>query len=297
MSRPEPGPKPGRQDARDERAERRATLLVGASFVIATVSGLLVMAVYLMGGQTQLEGVLLAATVGGLGVGLVVWSHRLMPVPQRTEERHPLGSGEADRRAVLDAVTHEPGIARRTVLVRLLAGAVAGLAAAFAVPLFSLGPSPGRALFETPWRRGKRLVDAAGRLVTADTVPVDSIATVFPEGDPGSPDGQAVLIHLDPGRIDPAQPMAQWAPQGFVVYSKVCTHAGCPVGLYRQASQQLICPCHQSTFDVLRGAAPISGPAVRPLPQLPIRLQSDGTFEALGDFPEPVGPSFWNRTA
>jgi ubiquinol-cytochrome c reductase iron-sulfur subunit len=197
---------------------------------------------------------------------------------------------------VIDSVTHEPGIARRTVLLRLLAGAVAGLAAAFAVPVFSLGPSPGRALFETPWRRGKRLVDAEGRLVNARAVPIDSIATVFPEGAPGSADGQTVLIHVDPGSIDPGEPMARWAPQGFIAYSKVCTHAGCPVGLYRQDSQELICPCHQSPFDVLRGAVPVSGPAVRPLPQLPIRLLEDGTFEALGDFPTPVGPSFWNVT-
>jgi ubiquinol-cytochrome c reductase iron-sulfur subunit len=79
-----------------------------------------------------------------------------------------------------------------------------------------------------------------------------------------------------------------------VAYSKICTHAGCPVGLFRAAQHTLICPCHQSEFDVLRGAVPISGPAARALPQLPIQRQADGTFVALGDFPEPVGPSFWN---
>jgi ubiquinol-cytochrome c reductase iron-sulfur subunit len=79
-----------------------------------------------------------------------------------------------------------------------------------------------------------------------------------------------------------------------VAYSKLCTHAGCPVGLFREASNQLICPCHQSTFDVLRGAVPVYGPAARPLPQLPMRLEADGTFTCLSDFPEPVGPSFWN---
>jgi quinol---cytochrome c reductase iron-sulfur subunit len=87
---------------------------------------------------------------------------------------------------------------------------------------------------------------------------------------------------------------AEWAPQGYVAFSKLCTHAGCPVGLYRANEHRLICPCHQSTFDVLSGAVPSFGPAARPLPQLPIRLEADGTFSALGDFPEPVGPSFWN---
>jgi ubiquinol-cytochrome c reductase iron-sulfur subunit len=68
------------------------------------------------------------------------------------------------------------------------------------------------------------------------------------------------------------------------------------VGLYRAAEHRLICPCHQSTFDVLDGAQPVFGPAARPLPQLPIQLQADGTFIATGDFSEPVGPAFWNIT-
>jgi ubiquinol-cytochrome c reductase iron-sulfur subunit len=93
-------------------------------------------------------------------------------------------------------------------------------------------------------------------------------------------------------QLDPAA-MA-YAPAGFVAYSKICTHAGCPVGLYRAAQQTLICPCHQSEFAVLEGARPISGPAARALPQLPIRQEADGTFTALGDFEEPVGPSFWD---
>ncbi|HVL53730.1 MAG TPA: Rieske (2Fe-2S) protein, partial [Vitreimonas sp.] len=79
----------------------------------------------------------------------------------------------------------------------------------------------------------------------------------------------------------------------FIAYSKICTHAGCPVGLYRAGQHTLICPCHQSEFDVLAGAVPISGPAARALPQLPIRLEGD-TFVAVGDYTEPVGPSFWN---
>ena len=67
--------------------------------------------------------------------------------------------------------------------------------------------------------------------------------------------------------------------------------------VYRAAERMLICPCHQSTFDVLTGAKPVFGPAGRLLPQLPIHLDPDGTFVADGDFPEPVGPSFWNMTS
>jgi ubiquinol-cytochrome c reductase iron-sulfur subunit len=125
---------------------------------------------------------------------------------------------------------------------------------------------------------------------------VGSILTVFPEGVPGSPDGQTVLIRVDPGELRLPPDRAAWAPEGFVAYSKICTHAGCPVGLFRAETHELICPCHQSTFDVLEGARPRSGPAARPLPQLPIQLQPDGTFVALGDYPEPVGPSFWDMS-
>jgi ubiquinol-cytochrome c reductase iron-sulfur subunit len=90
---------------------------------------------------------------------------------------------------------------------------------------------------------------------------------------------------------------AAWAPEGCVGYSKICTHAGCPVGLYRSEAHQLLCPCHQSTFDVLRGAVPVFGPAARPLPQLPMEVDADGYLVARGDFHEPVGPSFWNVTS
>jgi ubiquinol-cytochrome c reductase iron-sulfur subunit len=81
----------------------------------------------------------------------------------------------------------------------------------------------------------------------------------------------------------------------LVAFSKVCTHAGCPVGLYQAETRELFCPCHQSAFNVLKGAQPASGPATRALPQLPLGIDDDGYLIALGDFPEPVGPGFWNR--
>jgi ubiquinol-cytochrome c reductase iron-sulfur subunit len=133
--------------------------------------------------------------------------------------------------------------------------------------------------------------------VHAGDIPVDSLVTVFPEDAVGSADSQTLLIRVPPEllRLDPSR--AGWAPDGYVAYSKICTHAGCPVGLYRATERKLICPCHQSTFDVLTGATPVFGPAARALPQLPIRLQPDGTFVATDDFAEPVGPSFWNMTS
>ena len=67
------------------------------------------------------------------------------------------------------------------------------------------------------------------------------------------------------------------------------------MGLYRATTRSLLCPCHQSQFDVLDGAKPFFGPAARPLPQLPLGVDDQGVLVAQGDFYEPVGPAFWDR--
>ncbi|MEX2011997.1 MAG: Rieske (2Fe-2S) protein, partial [Chloroflexota bacterium] len=228
---------------------------------------------------------------------IVVWGQQLMPSRIHVEKRGPVGGSPQRIEDLEQALVEEAGFSRRTLLIRALAGTMAGLAAALAIPIFSLGPAPGRALFETAWRQGGRLAVAGGEPLRPDDLPIGGVLTVFPNGDDTDPNTATLLIRVEPGLLKLPAERAAWAPDGFVAYSKVCTHAGCPVGLYRSSEHTLICPCHQSEFDVLDGARPISGPAARALPQLPIRLQEDGTFVALGDFPEPVGPGFWNMTS
>ena len=274
-------------------ATRRVERAIAAAFVISAIAGIALLGVYLAGGQTQLEAILLGVCLGGIGLGITAWSHWLLPGRERVEARHPLTS-PADESPELDDET--TFITRRSFLIRTLAAAFAGLGAALAVPVLSLGPAPGRTLFETPWKAGTRVVGLDGLPVRIDDLPIDGVLTVFPEGAVGSADGQTLLIRVADDLLQLPPDRLAWAPQGCVAYSKLCTHAGCPVGLYRAAEHKLICPCHQSTFDVLAGATPTFGPAARPLPQLPIQLAEDGTFVALGDFPEPVGPSFWNMT-
>src|SRR3954447_11462330 len=276
------------------RRERRAERLALASFGGTLVTGLALLGVDAFGGRTQVQGILLAICLGGLGTGIVVWAQELMSNEEREEERHPMGTGPEGSAAVAEALTDEAGFSRRWVLQGGLLAALGGLGAALAIPILSLGPAPGRSLFETPWKKGSHLVGFDGQPVHAASIPQDGVLTVFPEGAVGSADGQTLLINAGADRLQLQGDAATWAPGGFVAYSKVCTHAGCPVGLYRAAQGELICPCHQSTFDVMRGAVPLFGPAARPLPQLPIQLEADGTFTALGDFNEPVGPSFWN---
>ena len=82
----------------------------------------------------------------------------------------------------------------------------------------------------------------------------------------------------------------------FFAFTKVCSHLGCPSSLYEEQSYRILCPCHQSQFDALHFAKPIFGPAARALAQLPITIDTNGYLVANGDFIEPVGPAFWERT-
>ncbi len=128
-----------------------------------------------------------------------------------------------------------------------------------------------------------------------DTLSVGGTITVFPEGATQAGDSQVVLVRVAAGRNRPRRGRETWAPEGNLAYSKICTHVGCPVGLYQEDTHELVCPCHQSTFDVLDGARPNFGPATRPLPQLPLAVDGEGFLVARRDFTEAVGPGFWNR--
>ena len=264
-------------------------------FLVAAAAGIALLAVYVAGGNPQAEGLLLTVVLGGIGVGLVRWSRTMVGPEPAIEQRPPLESEAARRREFISTLeeTSRP-VSRRRLLLGSLTAAGAALVAALLLPIRSLGPSPGRVLFETAWRRGRRMVTAGGDAVAAEDLRRGNVLTVFPEGADHVEDAATLLIRVDPEDLDLPDDRAEWAPEGLVAYSKICTHVGCPVGLYRESTHQLICPCHQSTFDVLRGAQPVFGPATRPLPQLPIGIDDEGYVVALGDFPEPTGPGFWN---
>jgi ubiquinol-cytochrome c reductase iron-sulfur subunit len=279
----------------DTPTERRAERQVAASFLVCAAAAVALGVVYWRGGQVQLEGALLAVAFAGLCVGFVTWGNRLVPQGPYTDERHPMQSSAADRTGLDEDVERGGVLSRRKLLIRTLGLAATAMGAAALFPIRSLGPRPGNALKVTPWRRGKRLVTDDGRPVRAADVPTDGLVTVFPEGFAGSADGQAVLVRVEQDLIHAEPGRESWTPNGLVAYSKLCTHAGCPVGLYQADSHQLLCPCHQSTFDVLRSATPVFGPAAAALPQLPLRIDADGFVEATGDFSGPVGPAFWGR--
>jgi ubiquinol-cytochrome c reductase iron-sulfur subunit len=280
--------------------QRRAERRIAVALVIASLCGVALFFVYFLGGQTQIEGVLFAIAFAALGYTIVIWAKALLIAREVSEDRHELTSGPAGRQALEAAFVEEVGPVlghpRRSFLVKLGVGAAGALGLALLLPALSLGPSPGRTLFETGWRKGKRVVGEDGRPIAFDALPEDGFQTVFPEGEVGRSDSQALLIKVprDSLRL-PADRLAAVPGGTHVAYSKLCTHAGCPVGLYRAETRSLLCPCHQSQFDVLNGCKPYFGPAAEPLPQLPLSVDREGNLVAEGDFYEPVGPSFWNR--
>jgi ubiquinol-cytochrome c reductase iron-sulfur subunit len=280
---------------KEERDEHRAERQITALFLLSSVSAIALAIVYLQGGQPQLEGLFLGIALGGVACGLVIWGNRLLPQGPFVDSRHDLPSPEKEVEAAEEDLAVDGTLTRRKMMTRSLGLAVGGLGVAALFPIRSLGPNPGRDLLETPWHDGVRLITDDGRPIRPDEVPREGLVTVFPDGDPGSADGQAVLIRLTPGLLVPKAGREDWTPQDIVAYSKICTHAGCPVGLYEAQSHTLLCPCHQSTFDVLREAKPQIGPAAAPLPQLPLRIDAEGFLVARGDFSEPVGPSFWHK--
>jgi ubiquinol-cytochrome c reductase iron-sulfur subunit len=277
-----------------KRAERAVAIL----FILATIAALALFVVYVRGGNPQAEGVLLFLALGGVGGGLMVWARELMP--RIRDERHPRAKAEPATEAEMQDTVEvvEAGVdemRRRRFLSRLLIGAAGALGLAALIPIRSLGRAPHDSLQTTKWTPGAKLVTVDGTPVTSSTVEVDSFTTVFPEGFAGSADSQAVLIRVEPGTLELPSDRLAGAPDGLVVYSKICTHAGCPLGLYLAATHELRCPCHQSTFSVLDGATPVYGPAPRPLPQLLIEVGDDDVLRATGDFTGPVGPSFWDE--
>jgi ubiquinol-cytochrome c reductase iron-sulfur subunit len=274
---------------------RRVARRIGWALVLSAACSLALAVTYVLGGQPQVEGTLLLGSLGGLAVALVLWGKSLMPVGAFVEEREPAASPEADQDAFVEQFERgEALIARRPFLARLLLGALGALGLALVFPIRSLGPRPGRALVQTSWSGGARLVRPDGTLVRDDALSPGGILTVFPEGHTDAADAQTVLLRVAPDAIVPVPGRDAWTPEGFLAYSKICTHAGCPVGLYEATTGRLFCPCHQSVFDALRGARPVGGPATRPLPQLPLTVDAEGYLAATGDFSSPVGPGFWS---
>ncbi len=267
-----------------KQAERVAIVALAMS-VLGSIGFI---AAYAAGGSRLYEGVSLACATAGFAAAALAWAFGILPHEQMVDARdeYPSSPGAlAGEDAQVERARRD--LSRGGALLGFSGAALGVFAVALLVPLRSFGPALGDALFHTKWRRGSRLVREDGTPVRAGDLEVDAVLTVFPQGAVGDAMSQTVLIRL-PGEV-------AGTAQGYIAYSKVCTHAGCPVALYRRTAKELMCPCHQSVFDVVDDGAVVSGPADHALPRLPIEVTGDGYLIATGDYPEPVGPGFWER--
>jgi len=306
----------------DPKAAKRAERQVATLFGLSALGTILTLVAYFsvkfeghfsFSGymhQVQLSNTLLGfglfLALFGIGAGAVHWAKTLMPDEERIELRHDQRGTDEDREAALAILKEgaaEAGLGRRPLIRNSLIGALALTPLPALALLRDTGPMPGTSLETTIWKAGDKLVrdQEGGTAVKASDLALGSVVHVMPDSITDSTPNRleerakaaVLLIRIDPTLIDDAARPGSY--NGIVAYSKICTHMGCPVGLYEQQTHHLLCPCHQSTFDVTKNCAVIFGPAKRPLPQLAITVDAGGYLVAKSGFTQPVGPSFWER--
>jgi len=285
------------------RNPARVEAIIAGVFLLAIVMLAAFGAAYWQNWNPWILGGTMGAGLFLLGFGLTAWGKYLMPQGPFVEERHVLAGTESERSSMAAALVERSAVVvkRRKMLGGLFAAGsgIFGIVAIFPL-LRSLGPVPGTSLDRTDWKRGSVLVDSNGRPVNKDTLVVGGIMTVFPQrvykNIQSQSMDQTVLIRVQDTDLITEKGRESWAPAGYVAYSKMCTHLGCPVGLYEQELELLVCPCHQSMFNVRNGAVPQFGPAPRPLPQLPLKFNADGNLAAQAGYDQAVGPGYWERT-
>jgi ubiquinol-cytochrome c reductase iron-sulfur subunit len=305
----------------DERAARRSERVVALLFTLSMLATIAFIASYVIfpvdkiiyifpfGHVSALNfslGLTLGVALFAIGAGAVHWARTLMSDVEAADDRHPIeASPEVKAKVLADfaAGAAESGFGRRKLLRNTLFGAMAMVPLAGVMLLRDLGPLPEEKLRKTLWAKGKVLVNMnTNQPLRPEDIAVGSLTFAMPDGlSETAEDFQTqiakaalMIVRIQPENIKDKKERS-WAHEGIVAFSKICTHVGCPISLYEQQTHHVLCPCHQSTFDLSDGARVIFGPAGHALPQLRIGVNGEGNLEALGDFAEPVGPAFWER--
>jgi ubiquinol-cytochrome c reductase iron-sulfur subunit len=315
-----PAHKPRIQDI-DERAAKRSERAVAFLFTLSMLATVAFIASYVIFpvdkivfiwpiGHVSALNFALGTTLGValfcIGAGAVHWARTLMSDVEVADERHPIAAEPEVRAKVMAdfaAGAEESGFGRRKLIRTTMFGALALVPLSGVVLLRDLGPLPEKKLRSTLWAKGKQLINMnTNEPLRPEDIVVGSLTFAMPEGlEEDSHDFQKeiakaalMIVRIQPDDIKDKREL-EWSHEGIVAYSKICTHVGCPISLYEQQTHHVLCPCHQSTFDLSDGARVIFGPAGHALPQLRIGVNDAGYLEALGDFDEPVGPAFWER--
>lgn len=315
----------------DPKAARRAERQVASMFLLSMLFVILFVAAYVgidkstavyipvlgnVGASQVALGFCLGAAIFLIGAGAIQWAKKLMPDVEVVQQRHDMaspGSATEEAAANYERGKEESGFARYRIIRRTLIAALALFPIPLVVMLKDLwvptpeeqGKSPAEILSTTLWRADSRIVsDGTYRPVRPEDLPVGGLISAVPadleevehlQGNLNARGKAAIiLVRMEPDDIR-SQQGDGWDYQGILAYSKICTHVGCPIALYEQRTHHLLCPCHQSTFDLADSGNVVFGPAARRMPQLPIGVDAEGYLVAKSDFAEPVGPSFWER--
>ncbi|MGW1749838.1 cytochrome bc1 complex Rieske iron-sulfur subunit [Streptomyces sp. NPDC002092] len=305
----------------DERAAKRSERVVAMLFTVSMLATVGFIASYVaiphdksifvfpIGHINALNfalGLTLGLALFAIGAGAVHWARTLMSDVEIADERHPIeASPEVKAKVMADFKqgAKESALGRRKLIRNTMFGALALFPLSGVMLLRDLGPLPGTKLRHTLWSKGKLLVNMnTNEPLRASDVQVGSLTFAKPEGLEEHDENfqteiakaALMIVRIQPDNIKDKREL-EWSHEGIVAYSKICTHVGCPISLYEQQTHHVLCPCHQSTFDLSDGARVIFGPAGHALPQLRIGVNDQGYLEALGDFEEPVGPAFWER--
>jgi ubiquinol-cytochrome c reductase iron-sulfur subunit len=321
-----PEHKPRRSDV-DPKAAKRAERQVALLFLGSGLASLLFIVFYIQTsteeeirlpgfGYTNASNLLLGITMGLalflIGAAAIHWSKKLMSDVEVVEDRGAQQSTDEAKSDLLEEFRRgvdESSITRRPLIVGSMVAALGLVGLPAVVLLRDLGPLPGKALEETMWEPGMHiLVAETHQKIRPQDLEVGTLVSAVPEGidevmhEEGNLNELAksaiMLIRMDPSEIVADQtPEGEdsWTYEGILCFSKICTHVGCALGLYEQLTHHMLCPCHQSTFDLADKGNVIFGPAARALPQLAITVDEDGYLIARQGFAEPVGPSFWER--
>ncbi|KOV70968.1 ubiquinol-cytochrome c reductase iron-sulfur subunit [Streptomyces sp. MMG1121] len=305
----------------DERAAKRSERVVALLFTVSMLATVAFIACYLaiphdksifvfpIGHISALNfslGLTLGVALFCIGAGAVHWARTLMSDVEMADDRHAIEAPPETRAKVLEDFrqgAEESGFGRRKLIRNTMFGALTLVPLSGVFLLGGLGPAPKTMLRHTLWAKGKRLVNMnTNQPLRPEDIAVGSLTFAKPDGlEETAEDFQneiakaaLMIVRLQPGNIKDKREL-DWSHEGVVAFSKICTHVGCPISLYEQQTHHVLCPCHQSTFDLSDGARVIFGPAGHALPQLRIGVDSEGYLQALGDFEEPVGPAFWER--
>jgi ubiquinol-cytochrome c reductase iron-sulfur subunit len=284
------------------RASRRAELAVLWALLLAGAAAVGFIVVYALDADTQWLGLSLGLVFAFLAAGAIVTGKALVPQERKEAERESLDHDREDLDIAVYVQEAGEGITRARLLKRAAGAAGLTVMGALLVPLASCGPFlDTEQLRRVSWRSGRRLVDENGRPLRAADLAVGSMTPAYAEGvDRERLDASLIVVRLEADDLRLPEQRADWAPQGILAYSKICTHAGCAVSMFRYPlfspktpRPALVCPCHYSTFDPAAGGKVLFGPAGRPLPQLPVTVDGEGELRAAGSFSGPVGPSWW----